>query len=61
MIYQVYFEIYGKKMMVKLDVESASVAKKQVKEAIRFYKIESKDQYSNDTLNDLMGIFGIRL
>lgn len=38
--YTVYFEIYGKKLKVKIKAQSESVAKEMVRQKIIFHKVE---------------------
>lgn len=35
----VYFEIYGKKMKVNIDVDSSEEAKQKVRDSIKFHKV----------------------
>jgi hypothetical protein len=55
MFYQVYFEIYGKKLVVKIDAANAPAAAKQVRDALVFHKIVKEEQPIN---NPFEGIFG---
>ena len=51
--YSVYFEIYGKKMKVKIPAENMTEAHQKIKDKIIFHKtvIEEKDEF-----NELMGL-----
>jgi hypothetical protein len=40
MKYEVFFEIYGKKMRVKTEAKTKEQAKENVKNAIKFYKVD---------------------
>jgi predicted RNase H-like HicB family nuclease len=52
MKYEVFFEIYGKKMRVKTEAKTKEQAKENVKNAIKFYKVER----SSDN-NDFVSFF----
>ena len=52
--YTVYFELYGKKMRVKVLAESEHDAKQVVKSDIKFHKIEYD---KNDDYNLAMNFF----
>ena len=48
MKYQVFFEIYGKKMRVKTEAKTKEQAKENVKNAIYFYKVERESSDNTD-------------
>lgn len=54
--YKVYFEIFGKKMVTTIWADSREKAKEIVRSKIIFHKIDNKD----DTLDNLMNIFGLK-
>jgi predicted RNase H-like HicB family nuclease len=48
MKYEVFFEIYGKKMRVKTEAKTKEQAKENVKNAIKFYKVERESSDNTD-------------
>jgi hypothetical protein len=63
-IYSVYFEIFGKKMRVNREADSAKEARQKVRDALIFRKVERQPEApleSDDVgLNDLLNIFGMK-
>jgi hypothetical protein len=55
-----YVEFYGKKLKITLEAESIAKGKALIRDKIIFHKIEPLD-YSNNALENLMNIFGIKL
>jgi hypothetical protein len=60
MIYTVYLELYSKKMKVEIEADSAKAAMAQVREAIVFHKVQRIPEPSDETLNDLLNLFGMK-
>ncbi len=70
--YEIYFEIFGKKMRTKLDAESIEDAKLELFNKITFHKVVSVDgkqdepkSYnnlfdSNDSFINIMNLFGMK-
>lgn len=58
--YSVYFEIYGKKMKVKILAESMTEAQQKVKDKIIFHKtvVEEKDDF-NQAMDLMNGIIDV--
>lgn len=56
--YIIYFQIYGKKLKIKKLAISADQAKAQIKEDIKFDKIEV-EKNENEIINHLKNILGI--
>jgi hypothetical protein len=54
MIYKVFFEVYGKKLMKKVYAENMADAKAKIFRDIIFHKIEPE----NDILKNIFDIFG---
>ena len=54
--YNVYFEIFGKKLKAGISATSEQDAKQQVMNRIKFYKVEPV----NPTLDRLKDIFGMK-
>jgi len=54
--YEVWFEIFGKKLKTTIYAESRADAEKAVRNRLIFHKIVKKD---NETLQNLKNIFGI--
>ena len=56
MTYKLFFEIYGKKMVVETEASSEAEAKSKVRDAISFHKIEKIDygQKVEDLLKGFM-------
>lgn len=57
-IYSIFFELFGKKMRVNMAVESAKEARKQVRAAIIFRKIERQPE-GDKTVDYLKNLFGM--
>lgn len=61
--YDVYFELYGKKMKAKILASSITDAKQKVIDKITFHKIvpTPKDEFNeaNDVLDRMKNMFGI--
>jgi len=56
----VYFELYGKKMKVKVLADSEELAKTQVQKDIKFHKLEKmKNEEFNDTMDILDNFLNI--
>mgnify|MGYP007100108938 FL=1 len=49
--FDVYFEIYGKKMKVRILAENENDAKKEVEKKIIFHKIEKPKEEFNDVMD----------
>jgi hypothetical protein len=47
MIFKVYFEMYGKKLMKRVNAENVAEAKAKVFRDIIFYKIQQEDNIVN--------------
>ena len=64
--YQVFFEMYGKKMKIEIDADSHFHAQRKVEDSIRFHKISQivkmpKPPFDEDeTLEHLKNIFGMK-
>lgn len=54
--YWVYFEIYGKKMKVKIKANNANYAKELVRNKIIFHKVED---FADEQVNRIKNIFNI--
>ena len=54
--YDVYFELYGKKMKVRVTAENENYAKKEVEKKIIFHKVEIKKDESMDVLDKIFDI-----
>jgi len=52
--YSVYFEIYGKKMKIKVLAESMTEAQEKVKDKIIFHKIVVEEKEEFNQVMDLM-------
>lgn len=59
MEYIIYFEFFGKKMKATIEAESEEKAKVKLRDKINIHKVVKNDQ--NKELNDLMGMFGIKI
>ena len=58
--FDVYFEIYGKKMKVRILAETENDAKKEVEKKIIFHKVEKpKEEFkdSMDIFDNILNIF----
>jgi hypothetical protein len=49
--FDVYFEIYGKKMKVRILAENENDAKKEVEKKIIFHKVEKPKEEFNDSMD----------
>lgn len=49
--YDVYFELYGKKMKTRVIAEDENEAKKEVQNKIIFHKIEKPKEEFNDAMD----------
>jgi hypothetical protein len=54
MKYDVYFEIYGKKMRATVQAETMTEAKQKVTNKIIFHKIVDKEPTDMDNINNAM-------
>ncbi len=54
--YDVYFELYGKKMKVRVTAENEKYAKKEVEKKIIFHKVEITKEESMDILDKIFDI-----
>ena len=57
-IYQIFYEIHGKKLRVTLTAVSAKDAREQVREAIIFHKIDRQPE-EDETVDQLRKLFGM--
>lgn len=66
--YEIYFELFGKKMKTTITANSEYEAKDEIFNKIEFHKIscidetddEIKTEHENATLDELMSILGIK-
>jgi hypothetical protein len=54
MIYKVYFEIYGKKLMKRVNADNMADAKAKVFKDVIFHKIQQEDNIVN-TIFEMFG------
>ncbi len=57
--FDVYFEIYGKKMKVRILAETENDAKKEVEKKIIFHKVEKPKEEFNDSMDIFDNILNI--
>lgn len=57
--YKVYFQIYGRKMVVEVHAESFEGAEQEVLDAVKFDKVTFV-KYDDDALDQLKNIFGMK-
>ncbi len=54
MIFKVYFEVYGKKLMKRVNAENVAEAKAKVFKDVIFHKIQPED----NIMNTIFKMFG---
>lgn len=61
--YEIFFEIYGKKLKTTIEANSIDMAKAIIKDKIRFDKItelKSNNNDNNDLLDQMLNMFGMK-
>jgi hypothetical protein len=57
--FDVYFELYGKKMKARVMAENENDAKKEVEKKIIFHKVEKPKEEFNDSMDIFDNILNI--
>ena len=57
--FDVYFEIYGKKMKARVMAETEKLAKEEVKNKIIFHKVEKPKEEFNESMDIMDNILNI--
>jgi hypothetical protein len=58
--FEIFFEIYGKKLKTTIEANSEEKAKEIVKNKIRFDKITELKSNDDDIVDRMMGMFGMK-
>ncbi len=58
--YEIFFEIYGKKLKTTIEANSEEKAKEIVKNKIRFDKITELKSKDDDIVDQMLNMFGIK-